>query len=403
MATNKVLKAVFGILVLVLAVTFVFGFLWFIPKWQVDTYLSSEDFEEKKESVELENDTRRTWAQILGGVFFLITAYFTWRRVTSSEKNVIIAQEGQITERFTKAIDQIGDKEHLEVRLGGIYALERIARDSKKDHWTIMEILSAYVRVNAPWRGKAEHNKEKSMREGKKSKEAPESSQTLTDIPIVPADVETIITVLRRRTVAYEKGENRHIDLHETYLMGANFFKAPFDDSIFTRANLSHANLSGAYFSGADLERAFLKEGNLRGATLQGVNLSGANLSGANLKDAILSGADLSEANLSGAFLWGTNLEGAKLIESILAHAILEEANLSGADLSEADLEKADLRNVNLQGADLSATNLQKVKNLTLIQLSKVKTLYQAKLDINLIKKIKEKYPNLLTEPKSEE
>lgn len=37
--------------------------------------------------------------------------------------------------------------------LSGIYALERIAQDSKKDHWPIMEILTAYVRENAQWKG----------------------------------------------------------------------------------------------------------------------------------------------------------------------------------------------------------------------------------------------------------
>src|SRR3954471_10607316 len=44
--------------------------------------------------------------------------------------------QGQITERFTRAIDQLGatdDKgnKRLEIRLGGIYALERISRDFK--------------------------------------------------------------------------------------------------------------------------------------------------------------------------------------------------------------------------------------------------------------------------------
>ena len=61
------------------------------------------------------------------------------------------------TERFTRAIDQLGatdDKEgepKLEIRLGAIYALERIARDSpERDYATIMEVLTAYVRDNAP-------------------------------------------------------------------------------------------------------------------------------------------------------------------------------------------------------------------------------------------------------------
>ena len=82
--------------------------------------------------------------------FFLL-----WRRIAVMEKNVQVAHERQITERFTRAIEQLRQrheygKKILEIRLGGIYALERIAKDSKKDHWTIMEILTAYVRENSP-------------------------------------------------------------------------------------------------------------------------------------------------------------------------------------------------------------------------------------------------------------
>src|SRR3982751_6161439 len=39
-----------------------------------------------------------------------------------------------------------GGGPNLEVRLGAIYALERIPRDSERDHWPIMEVLCAYVR-----------------------------------------------------------------------------------------------------------------------------------------------------------------------------------------------------------------------------------------------------------------
>jgi hypothetical protein len=37
----------------------------------------------------------------------------------------------------------------LDVRLGGIYALERIAKGSKRDHPTVVEVLSAFVREHA--------------------------------------------------------------------------------------------------------------------------------------------------------------------------------------------------------------------------------------------------------------
>ena len=97
--------------------------------------------------------------------------FFTWRgqRITqeslqdtreNSEENLRLAREGQITERFTRAIDQLGatdeaNNKKLEIRLGGIYALERIAGDSLamedspgRDYSTVMEVLTAYVREN---------------------------------------------------------------------------------------------------------------------------------------------------------------------------------------------------------------------------------------------------------------
>src|SRR2546422_4220326 len=69
-----------------------------------------------------------------------------------NQETLRTTQQGQITERFTKAIEHVGDTGRLTVRLGGIYALERIAtRDAPDYHWQIMEVLTAYVRDNAPW------------------------------------------------------------------------------------------------------------------------------------------------------------------------------------------------------------------------------------------------------------
>src|SRR4029453_4968151 len=60
-----------------------------------------------------------------------------------------LSREGHITDRYSKAIEQLGS-DKIEVRLGGIYALERLMRDSPADQPTIMEILAAYVREHAP-------------------------------------------------------------------------------------------------------------------------------------------------------------------------------------------------------------------------------------------------------------
>ena len=67
-------------------------------------------------------------------------------------RNFTLSREGQVTDRYTKAIEQLGS-DKLDVRIGGIYALERVARDSAKDHPTIMEVLTAFIREHSqePW------------------------------------------------------------------------------------------------------------------------------------------------------------------------------------------------------------------------------------------------------------
>jgi hypothetical protein len=100
--------------------------------------------------LKLQNDVRTTLLQGVGGLAVLIGAFFTYRQVQTSRRQLEIAQHGQVTERFTRAIDQLGH-ENLDVRLGGIYALERIANDSAQDRTTVTEVLTAFIRGHAPW------------------------------------------------------------------------------------------------------------------------------------------------------------------------------------------------------------------------------------------------------------
>ena len=59
----------------------------------------------------------------------------------------------QITDRYLKAIAQLGSHESVAVRVGGVYALERLMTDSPEDQRTIVELLAAYVREQAPRQG----------------------------------------------------------------------------------------------------------------------------------------------------------------------------------------------------------------------------------------------------------
>jgi hypothetical protein len=96
-----------------------------------------------KEKAEEVGRTRTAVLATLAGLIAVVGAIFTGLSYR-------LNQAGQITERFTRATDQLGNSA-LDVRIGGIYALERIARDSRDDHPQVIEVLTAYVRVHAPW------------------------------------------------------------------------------------------------------------------------------------------------------------------------------------------------------------------------------------------------------------
>jgi hypothetical protein len=96
------------------------------------------------EKVKAIQDRRGTFLQGLDGVALLGTLYF-------SARTLQLNRRGQVTERFTTAIEELGqlEDEKLAVRLGGIHALEQIAKDSEDLHWPIMEVFTAFLRVNS--------------------------------------------------------------------------------------------------------------------------------------------------------------------------------------------------------------------------------------------------------------
>lgn len=122
------------------------------------------------------------YAGLFVGVTVAIGSYIAW-------ENLKVNREGQITERFTRAIDQLGASDNdgnpkIEIRLGGIYALERIANDSDRDYQVIMETITAYVRQNSP---------------------ALSTDGSIVESPI-SEDVAAIIEVIRRRRSGLESG-----------------------------------------------------------------------------------------------------------------------------------------------------------------------------------------------------
>lgn len=328
----------------------------------------------------------------LGGAAFLAAivglplAYF---RTRAAHRHGHAAQQGHITDRFAKAIEHLSNND-LTYQLGGIYALERIARDSRRDHWTVMEVLCGFIRTQVDavsaagssevtasaqvalevldrrrWRYDEPRWRRFLIRLREVTIKVPAINVDLTRLTrVIPARIRPqelavkipaininlagvvpariMVTILRN--VRYGR-----IDLHGANLRGAQMEEMEFPDSILSGAHLEGANLSDANLQGADLS----------GAHLQGADLSGAGLQKANLRRANLEGADLGGADLEGADMWGAHLAGAILYEASLEGADLREATLEGADLREASLEGADLSGANLKGADLPGTHLK--------------------------------------------
>ena len=249
------------LLAALLATLFLVLILWFIPRIYVRSLkkksLSStqSEFDREKEKLKLEDDTRKTLAQIIGGAVFLFGVIFTYN-------TFVLNREGQITERFTQAAEQLGNDD-IAVRLGGLYALERIAKDSPKDHWTIMEIVSAYIRERSPNTKPAKVTEKPVQKEpgGLKQNKKPNSDKIKTDI-------QAAMTIIGRRIIGQDP-PGRRIDLRDSNLSGTGLSGANLSGANFSEANLSEANLFGADLFGADLSEAYL-----RGADLRGTNLS---------------------------------------------------------------------------------------------------------------------------------
>jgi hypothetical protein len=183
------------------------------------------------------------------------------------------SRAGQLAGRYAAALEQLGGDE-LDVRIGGIRALARVARDSPGHHPAAMEMLAAFIR-------------ERSRQQWPPPDPGGQARQRSPR-----PDVQAAITVVGRRL---SERDLRPVDLAGADLAGADLAGADLAGAVLARADLLAATLVRADLSGADLG----------GARLTGANLDGADLTDADLTDADLAGADLASAKFTGAELTG--------------------------------------------------------------------------------------------------
>jgi Pentapeptide repeats (8 copies) len=253
------------------------------------------------------NSARTTLVQGMVGLAALAGIFVAWQqlqtdRAQQQREQLILTRQGQVADRFIRAVDQLASSK-LDQRLGGIYVLERIAKESANDdvRLVVTELLRNYIYTH--------QNTARNVKAAPKPFPSPEGKGPALDL-------QAAMTVLGRRTIV---------------------------------ATDPLLNLRGIVLPGVDL----------RGAHLQGADLSQADLRGAHLEGAQLQNARLNEAKLQGAFLDGAYLQQARLIQTQLQAASLTDAQMQKADLSGANLQTASLFGAQLQGANLHQTNLK--------------------------------------------
>jgi hypothetical protein len=200
--------------------------------------------------------------QAVGGAALILGLVYTARNLRATMEKLEIDRQGQLTNRFIQATGQLGaelkaGERNIEVRLGGIYALNRIAKDWPRDYWPIAQILTAYVRHNAKW--------EVSPAQGKQNR----------------TDIQAILTVLGHDAPPGGFSAQNKLDLRFADLRAMEFYDARLEWTDFYGAHLEGATMWGAVLHDAKFDHAHLAGTNLRGAQLQNASLNGADLTGA--------------------------------------------------------------------------------------------------------------------------
>lgn len=253
--------------------------LWTVPKWQTNALTGIGE----GRRFELENEARKTLAQLIAGVLVVTGVYGTWRTLQISE-------QGQVNERFNKAIDQLG-AEALTTRVGAIYSLERLSEDSATERSRIIEILTAYVRENASLE---KISISASPSPGPSDQGSLDERIDHSKFP--SADIQAILDILQRQPVPITEGSYDSIDLSDinlyagqfqfAYLHKAWFFRSELPIAIFVRATLTEAKFNGANLRGASFQSADLKNADFEDANLEKAHFDGADVAGADFTNA---------------------------------------------------------------------------------------------------------------------
>lgn len=270
-------------------------------------------------------------AGLLGAPFLIWGTFLKFQ-------SVHFQKQGHITDRINDALNLLGlDKSkktihrsedqaptvleetvpNIEVRIGALLSLERIAQDSVRydsgrDYPRVMEIIYTYIKENASKQHYSLVRIKGSHLDGHSTREAVLNDRH--DMPAVRADVLTAIRIIARRSnkqISIENaartsgGKKFSIDLSDTVLIGADFSGCDLSGVIFDGANLSYSKFHNVNLEDASFDRAALicidaREVNFTGSHLWKANLSYSKLSAVEFSKCLFADTRVLKANIDG-------------------------------------------------------------------------------------------------------
>ncbi|MEH0441555.1 pentapeptide repeat-containing protein [Streptomyces scabiei] len=230
--------------------------------------------------------------------------------------------EGQVTERYVEAIKLLGSDNETE-RLGGIYALERIMKDSEKDHWTVVEVLASFVRNHCE------------RQDDTHIVEADGEHGTLTVSNPPTRDGVVAFEVLCRRPDRPEahRVDLRNVTLHEVHIEGGRLQDFDLSEADLRNATFIDCNLESARLNRAVLEEATLATCNLSKVTFDGASLAGARLHNVSLEKTSFRSAQMARTRIDEASMEQADLREAEIADVLFSDVSMHEARFEGATL----------------------------------------------------------------------
>nr|WP_280351419.1 enoyl-CoA hydratase-related protein [Nocardia abscessus] len=175
------------------------------------------------------------FATLGASVAAVAALWFSGQSLKVSNDQQSLAQQTATTDRFRLAAEQLAS-DQLNVRLSGIYLLERLAKDSPGDHPTVFALLSSFLRTHA-------HNEACNAYFTEVPGVEPPGFDPATPLENLPTDVETALTVISRRDVTHDDPVNA-LDLRRACLPEA--WAPAMDMPGSARPNLAGVNLTNA-------------------------------------------------------------------------------------------------------------------------------------------------------------